>query len=562
MPNRFGFPVLGFGMGLRPQHYEAIFSSWPKEVDWFEIMSENFMDTEGRPLRNLERILAHYPVVMHGVSLSIGSTDPLNRGYIKKLKALAELVKPAWVSDHLCWTGMHGKNSHDLLPMPYTKKALAHTVDRIKQVQDMLGRRILMENPSTYMEFRQSEIPEWEFIAQMAQKADCGLLLDANNVYVSCYNHRYDTKAYVDAIPMDRVVQIHLAGHDNLGTHIIDTHGGKVIDEVWNIYRYIISKTGDVATMVEWDDQIPAFGVVLEEVKKARKYAKNRRAPNDLPDFTEAPLPSKAPLKANDLKGMHADFQRAILSSNVVAAKPKSWVRPKKDFPEEAQLSVYVDGYRFRLFDIVDEDYPALRVYLGTKCMNALVDEYIEATPSQTYNIARYADGLQEFILKAKALRGKKVSRMAAREIAMLEHGLVEVVDLKETEAFDPASIADLGPEAFLKLKLSPRAALMLFAFTHDVHAFVSHALRGGKKKNLVKKNSYVAVFRDDDEVWRLPLEEEEYHLLSLLKTGKSLGSAIQAIARKSRMDEETLASKFQEWFGRWTAHHLLQRVA
>ncbi|MCB1593207.1 MAG: DUF692 domain-containing protein, partial [Alphaproteobacteria bacterium] len=246
------FERIGFGMGLRPSHYPFIFENKPP-LDWFEIISENFMDTGGRPVRKLEQILEDYPVVMHGVSLSIGTVDPLNSDYLQKLKTLASWVNPPWISDHLCWTGIAHKNTHDLLPVPYTEEALKNIVTRIRQVQDFLERPIVLENPSTYLEFTSSTMTEWEFIARMAQESGCGLLLDVNNVYVSCYNHRWDPKTYIDALPLDRVAQIHLAGHTNKGTHIIDTHDDHVIDEVWALYRYAISKAGPVSTMVEWD---------------------------------------------------------------------------------------------------------------------------------------------------------------------------------------------------------------------------------------------------------------------------------------------------------------------
>ena len=237
------FPALGFGLGLRIPHYAHIFEHWPT-VDWFEIISENFMDTDGKARRNLSRIAERYPIVMHGVALSIGTVDPLNSDYLRKLKRLIDEVQPAWVSDHLCWTGVAHKNSHDLLPVPYTEEALKHIVRRIGQVQDFLGRSIALENPSTYLEFKASHIPEAEFIAAMVRESGCQLLLDVNNVYVTCYNHRQDTQAYIDALPLERVVQIHLSGHRHMGTHIIDTHDDHVADAVWALYRQVIAQAG------------------------------------------------------------------------------------------------------------------------------------------------------------------------------------------------------------------------------------------------------------------------------------------------------------------------------
>ncbi|HEX9639503.1 MAG TPA: DUF692 domain-containing protein [Acidobacteriota bacterium] len=269
--NKWNLPDLGFGVGLRTVHYGHILKHQPP-VDWFEILSENYMDTGGRPLYVLEQVCERYPVALHGVSLSIGSTDPIDWEYLRKLKALAARTKAHWVSDHLCWTGVSGQNTHDLLPMPYTEETLRHTVERVRTVSDYLERPLILENASTYLEFAPSTMKEWEFISRLAEQADCGLLFDVNNVYVSAFNHGYDPQLYIDAIPADRVVQYHLAGHTNKGTHIIDTHSDYVIDAVWELYRRSHKRTGATATLLEWDADIPSFEVVHEEALKARRH--------------------------------------------------------------------------------------------------------------------------------------------------------------------------------------------------------------------------------------------------------------------------------------------------
>jgi uncharacterized protein (UPF0276 family) len=274
--NRWNLPDLGVGIGLRTTHFGQILGQRPA-VDWFEVLSENFMRTGGRPLYVLDQVAERYPVVLHGVSLSIGSTAPLDLDYLGELKALAKRTRAHWVSDHLCWTGVLGRNTHDLLPMPYTEEALRHVVGRLRQVSDFMERPFVLENPSSYVEFADSTMPEWEFLARMAEEADCGLLLDANNVYVSSYNHGYDPNVYIDAIPADRVVQYHLAGHTNKGTHIIDTHSDHAVPEVWELYARSCRRTGDVSTLYEWDEDVPALEVVLAEANKARAF-RSRRA--------------------------------------------------------------------------------------------------------------------------------------------------------------------------------------------------------------------------------------------------------------------------------------------
>jgi uncharacterized protein len=263
---------LGFGLGLRPVYYREIFESKPP-VDWFEVISENYMVKGGPPLAALERIRADYPIVMHGVSMSIASTAPLDMDYLAALKTLADRFQPEYVSDHLCWTGVHGVNLHDLLPIPYTQEALDHVVSRIAQVQDFLGRRIAIENVSSYVTFAESEMDEWTFVRELARRADCWLLLDVNNVFVSGYNHDFEPQEFLQAIDVDRVVQFHLAGHEDQGTHKIDTHDEPVSEEVWTLFAEAWRRFGPVSTMIERDDKFPPFEELLAELQRAREIA-------------------------------------------------------------------------------------------------------------------------------------------------------------------------------------------------------------------------------------------------------------------------------------------------
>jgi uncharacterized protein (UPF0276 family) len=225
----------------------------------------------GRPLHVLDRVRQRYPIAMHGVSLSIGSTDPLSIDYLRQLKALAQRIEPAWISDHLCWTGVGGHNLHDLLPLPYTEEAVAHVAERVGRVQDTLGRRILLENVSTYLEYRQSTMPEWEFLGAVAERADCGILLDVNNIFVSAFNHGFAAIDYVNAVPVERVHQFHLAGHSDRGTFLHDTHDHPVADAVWDLYAAAVRRFGDVSTLIEWDDRIPPFAALHAEAMHARQ---------------------------------------------------------------------------------------------------------------------------------------------------------------------------------------------------------------------------------------------------------------------------------------------------
>jgi uncharacterized protein len=265
-------PPLGFGLGLRVDHYDAILSQ-RLAVDWFEALTENYLVPGGKPLHYLTRIRERYPVVMHGVSLSIGSTHPLDREYLSQVKALAARIEPEWISDHLCWTGVAGRNLHDLLPLPYTEEALANVVARVRTVQDILGRRILLENVSSYVTFRDSRLTEWEFLTAVAEQSDCLILLDVNNIYVSSVNHELDPHDYLNAIPIERVRQIHLAGHENHGDYLIDTHDHPVPDPVWDLYGAAVRRFGNVATMIERDANIPPLEELCAELTAARTLA-------------------------------------------------------------------------------------------------------------------------------------------------------------------------------------------------------------------------------------------------------------------------------------------------
>ena len=267
------FPALGAGLGLRREHFQHVVARRPP-VGWFEVISENFMVPGGNPRRVLEAVRRDYPVVLHGVSLSIGALDPLDAAYLDELDALARAVEPAWISDHLCWGSAHGVHAHDLLPIAYTQESLTHVAARVQAVQERLGRRILLENPSTYMQLAGNDMTEWEFLAELAGRADCGILLDVNNVFVSAHNHGFDARTYIQALPPERIGQIHLAGHSVDGALLIDTHDDHVHAEVWDLYADTIARLGARATMIEWDAEVPPFEVLEGELARAAEAAK------------------------------------------------------------------------------------------------------------------------------------------------------------------------------------------------------------------------------------------------------------------------------------------------
>lgn len=283
-----GAELQGFGLGLRSEHYASFGQQRPAGLDWLEVVSENHLVPGGRPMAHLDRIRSLAPMVMHGVSLSIGGTDPLDLAHVQALKALAQRVQPAWVSDHLCFTGAMGRNLHELLPLPRTEAMLRHLVPRIHQVQDLLGRRLVLENVSSYVQFAGDQMAEHEFVAEVARRADCLLLLDVNNVYVNSVNHGFDAHCYIDALPAERVVQLHLAGHTAQRGMLIDTHDAPVCPAVWQLYDYTLRRIGFRPTMVERDDHIPPLAELLAELDTARQIAAQARQPTALAPAAQA----------------------------------------------------------------------------------------------------------------------------------------------------------------------------------------------------------------------------------------------------------------------------------
>jgi uncharacterized protein (UPF0276 family) len=290
---------LGVGVGLRVPHYAAILAERPS-VDFFEVISENFMVEGGKPLYHLDRVLEHYPLVQHGVSLGIAGPEEPDRAYLERLKQLVRRTKTPWVSDHFCWCGAGGAHLHDLLPIPYTPEAVRRTVERARMIQDFLEVPFALENTSSYLTYRSSTLSEWEFVSEIAERADIGLLFDVNNVYVSAFNHGFDAAEFVRSVPHERIFQIHLAGHTNLGKYIIDTHRGSVVDPVLDLYRQTIALAGPISTIIEWDDEIPELAVLLAEAERARRVRDEGlllREGRALP----APVkPAAAPIAAGD----------------------------------------------------------------------------------------------------------------------------------------------------------------------------------------------------------------------------------------------------------------------
>ena len=443
--NRLGLPQLGYGVGLRDVHFRHLVDTPPAEwgVDWFEIVSENFFGEHGFAARVLEHVVEHRPVVMHGVSLSIGSADPLDFDYLGRLRALAERVQPAWISDHLCWTGVNGANSHDLLPLPLTPGALRHVADRVRAVQDFLGRPLVLENPCTYLEFTASEIPEWEFLGLLAEETGCGLLLDVNNVFVGGFNHGTDTVAYVEGVPADHVVQIHLAGPRHHGTHLLDTHDGPVPDAVWPLYGRAQARTGGVATLLEWDADIPPFPELVAELDKARTVAVAVATATAVGAAARVPATVGGAAAAGgagdaDDADLHA-LQEWMLD---VCTKPHGGldvggvVRGSARLSAGGRVGIYARGYLARLLEALAAEYPVLRSFVGEEAFDLFARGYVAECPPRSRSMydlgAGFADHLERTRPRPWAPAGAADALPAA--IARLERARLESAHARGVE--------------------------------------------------------------------------------------------------------------------------------
>ncbi len=516
-------PKLGFGLGLREQHFDTVVES-RVGVDWFELLSENYMEAHDGYFEFIARVRKMYPLVMHGVAMNLGGTDAVDVQYLKKLLRLAEVAKPVFISDHLCWTGTHGVHTHDLLPVPYTREALAHISDRVKHVQDILGRRMVVENPSTYAEFVIEQMPEWEFMCELAEKSDCQILLDVNNVFVGAFNHGFDAKTYLDAVPRKRVAYMHLAGHRNKGTHIIDTHDDFVSAGVWELYRYAMKKFRDVPVMIEWT-----------EMCRSSMYC-------------SASWIRRGRWRMGEYAALLDGMLEALLSHD--EPKADELFRSGKSLSPRDQLGVYVHGYRHRLNKTVRNIYSALRLVMGDGEFGAALDCFIATVPSRYFNIDKYALAFGEYV-------AQEADDVLVAEVAALERTMREVYHLPESPALEEEWLARQTPESLTNASFTLRTASRLMAFAHPV-ADVVIALREGLDADEPNAGrQFVMVLRDQGEMQCVRLEAAEYVLLGLIAEGCTLGMALGNAVFVPFVDEG-LEVRFRQWFARWVSEGFL----
>lgn len=531
-------------------------------MDWFEATTENYMDSGGRPFHILQQVREHYPVALHGVSLSIGSTDPLHPIYLEHLKALVDRIDPFIVSDHLCWSGVGGKNLHDLLPLPFTEEAIAHIARRVQQVQELLGRRILLENVSSYVTYKHSTLPEWEFLREVAVRSGCGILLDINNIYVNAYNHKFDAREYLRNIPARLIGQFHLAGHTNMGDFLFDTHSKAVIDPVWELYREALTQYGQVNTLVEWDEDIPEWEGLSKEAAHAReiyrKYADSKPVQEPFQKTKTAQgFPAlkdcfDAKASGNDkvlsLSEIQKEFHSLIGPGEDPAGSKEIPLNPQAGVPGKERVSVYAHGYYARIVEALAEVYAAVKHVLGEKMFSGLVHAYAERYPSADYNLTQTGKHFPEFLKDP----GVAKEMPFLSELAGLEWRVSLAFHAYDGKLLETAALSQITPEDWEKTRLlfQPSVSVLSSAWpVFDIWKARTEPVEN-IKIDMVGRPQNVLVFRRGLEVHCTLVDSAQCQMLERLLAGETLGQVCEALSETFEAEVLEVSNWFAAWAG------------
>lgn len=546
------WPKLGCGVGLRTPHYAHITKEWP-QVDWFEAITENYMDSGGKPLSILEQIRAHYPVALHGVALSIGSVDPLNERYLQRLKTLAERIDPAIVSDHLCWSGAGGEQLHDLLPLPFTEESIAHVVTRVLKVQDFLKRSILLENVSTYVTYQHSVIPEWEFLSEVARRSGCGILLDLNNIYVNSKNHGFDPYTYLSNIQGEKIGQFHLAGHTDMGTYLFDTHSTPVIEPVWDLYRHAIRQWGQISTLLEWDENIPDWPRLMEERTRAKTiydFYEDRE-----PEAQTSPSKTVSYSIPKSKTGISLEQVQRWMKSRIQTAGEKvqgdSFLNPQGGEPGEERVSVYAGGYSARIQDGLSDVYETVRLALGESAFLDLSQAYAERYPSHEYNLSLVGRHLPDLIQKFPDR-----TKPYLEDLARFEWHIAESFHAFDDQPLDRSQLSKISPEAWESVRLHFQESVFLFASPWPVLDLWKNRHNLKPDPKVEPKTQTILIGRRGIQMRCEMLDVKQFRLLEGLMEGRSLGEVCETLAESA--GEESLP--VADWFARWVTDGLIAK--
>jgi uncharacterized protein (UPF0276 family) len=543
--NRFGLPDLGLGLGLRAPHHADILAQRPP-VGWFEVMTDNALANPGPYREVLHDLRRTYPLVLHGVTLDIGGTRPLDEGYVRAIARLADELDAAWVSDHLCWTGHGDRQTHDLLPVPYTRPLLAWIADRVRRVQDCLGRPLVLENPSSYMVFRCSTMPEWEFFWELADRADCALLLDVNNVHVSAANHGFRADEWLAAVPWERVVQLHVAGHTVAPTHLFDSHIGPVPDAVWQLWAEVQRRTGGRATLLEWDDEIPPFAAVWHEAQRGLPLV-DGCWPRESPARNAAskPIePRSVEVGAPPLPGEEDALYRWLLAEIVDGkgqggAPAESYVLPSPTLQPDDRVEIHRAMYRARTLLALEQDFPATRMALGDEVFAQVASSYRVCHPSRHWALESYGAAFATFLARP----GEIPSWIC--DLARLEQARTVAWLAAPTPLLDPAAAAAVPPARVADLRLQFAISFELLRVDHEV----ADAWPGPSTQAPPRQSQTIAVSRRKRTVLHRAVPPAEAELLQRMAAGSKLGEAVAAVVAAHGA---AVGAELGGWLRRW----------
>jgi uncharacterized protein (UPF0276 family) len=584
-----GRPYIGHGVGLRTRHYARALRG-ELDVDWVELVSENFFGEGGRPARVLERVREAMPIVLHGVSLGIGSIDAPDPEYLDRLRTLIDQVEPAWVSDHLCWSTHQGLHSHALLPLPLTSACLAAVADRVARAQDVLGRQLLLENVSSYVTHNADSLSEWEFLAELCARTDCLLLLDLNNVLVSCTNHGWDPQQYLDGIPGERVWQVHLANHSDRGHYKFDSHLGAVPDEVWALYRDALARWGPISSLVEWDEDTPAWAILQAEQRRAVEIARAvlGAAPDHVAPELRSPqidldrLYGEAEAEGTDSLAADQALLWKIISfptgaADLLASSPVC-VREQVErtyaqtecFDRIERLEVYANDYYWRLAGVLEQHFPTVAWMLGHVQFHNLVTDYVLVSPSREPDLRRYSRDFPSFISQHE----QGVNQPELIEVAWIELDRAQILAVADEQPLTPVDLASVELDSWPQLRFVAGKTVRLRATTRPFSPMFTRC-REGQSLELARKHhppslGHTLIWRRDMTVFHRDLEPSEAAAMQALLEGKSfLEICAAASGTEPEPDPEPdpeagdAASPEQvaSWLQRWIEAGLIARV-
>ncbi len=546
-------PGLGFGVGLRPAHYRFILDQSPS-IDWVEIVSENYLGLGGRPRLFLEQVRARYPVVMHGVGLSIAGSDPLNRRYLEGLKKLADEIEPRFVSDHLCWTSHRGANSHDLLPLAYNEEVLAHVALRVREVQDLIARPLYLENPSAYVSFAGSEMGEAEFLAELCARTGCGLLLDVNNLFVNSMNLGTDPTSYLDRLNPDSIAYFHLAGHSVLPAIRIDTHDAPIPDGVVELYRDAVRRFPKTPTLVEWDGDVPEFPVLMQEVEKARAAHREALASPAVHQPARVAATVRGPLRVPWTRLQDQFWTMATRQESVEATDLGLGIL-EHGLPARAMvgMNVYADAYHLRIVEAVQETYPTLTHVLGPKLFADVIRAYLKVEPSREVSIKFAAAGLSRYLKTCKLPKACRAPSALLADIAALDWAREEVFDAPDSpEALPLTVLGEVLPEDWEKIRFDFVQSLRIVATAHDISPVLAAAARDEAPEIPELRPTYYLVYRAELESTHEEISGDEAIALTSLAAGETFQEACARVTAFEGGSEEAIVSKVVAFLARW----------